>query len=104
MWFQALSKVIGHVENVNYCWWLSFWFMRDPVVRAIGFELFVGFSTTSRGCELLIDQLNVPFKYMWSEGFRILFDERECCFVKEKSALMLSNLINYKTNLSSGSK
>ncbi|KAK6637908.1 hypothetical protein RUM44_008330 [Polyplax serrata] len=104
LWFQALSDVIGNPKRINYCWLLSLWFMRDTIARASALQLFVGFSTTVKGCELLIDRMNVPFSHVWTEGFRILFDEKESCLVKEKSGLLLSNLTSHGTKLSAGSQ
>lgn len=104
MWFHALSKVVGHTEQVNYSWLLSLWFVRDPLIRAGSFQLLAGFTTTARGCQLLMEELHIEFEHVWNFGFQILLDEDECSLVRDKCAVLLANLTNQGSSVTSAGK
>lgn len=95
LWYQSLSEVTGHTEQTNYCWLLSLWFVRDPIIRALAVQLLTGFTLTSNGCEILVESLQIEFEYLWNEGFKLLLDDLECHLVREKAALLLSNLTHH---------
>lgn len=78
--------------------------MKDPIARASAFEIFVGFSLSSRSCSQILAKLNIPHDFIWKHCFEVLFDERESCLVKEKCALLLSNLVRHEIHIPSQSK
>lgn len=51
-----------------------------------------------------MEDLHIEFEHVWNFGFQILLDEDECSLVRDKCAVLLANLTNQGSSVTSAGK